>query len=1589
AAARLEALRAVLADNFDGAVVGVPAGVEAWVAAEGTFRTAAGRGVASTSAKVLGADGVLGDRIDVNMSTARPIDLSRASSAFLAFRHRYLFEEGYDGAVVEASSDSGANWTRLTRVATTDFALGYSGPVVAANPLVPGGDPAAPALAFTGESSVTRVGAASDGWVPAVFDLGTVPGFRRSVPVRAFALAHASGTPAQSDVGLFVGASGSWATVTERWRASPQVSIDTCSGARAGAADNGSRFASCWTVENLTRENPISPRGPAKEFLWSGWSPSGTAGTRSLFVNLTLPPAGSGLEPVLRYWEWRDGALSPGATDVNGSAGEYRICYDPDRNGCVGGSAVDLDVSWGRRILSDEERATCGAEPQTSAATQDGLHARAVGWRCVEVPLAYRIASGARVLLSDATPVSFTFEMDLGEGQSNRGWAVDNLTLETFRPAGFLRRDRTTMPVDLCDPATLRGDGTFVSGCPRPFGGFSRTLAGSAGNTAWNATAAIDAASRPTVAWSLSAVEPSSDTRLVAPVIDLSQVDSGNVTFRFLRNHSMDHGNSESSPSASAAIVAEVQVCDRAVGSGTCREREAWGPWTQVFDARGAPPNVSASQGTAACSEQGFVFKGDFHGYDSAAWKLGLPFDSRPGLELCRVNDVPVERAHNVNYFWAGTTPGPVLSAVDLTPFVGRIVRVAFRVWTNPSAQSGSLSLELSDIEVVADAMTAGPLDLRFRAATDGSRPEGGWRIDDVRVLAETYERAVLLTVDGAMPTRLAPDRVLPIPVTVRNLGNATGDLTVVLAADGSLPLPRLELAPGAEASQRNYTVEDGRVRIGYALGRGLTAAGGSADGASVAFRARFDPGTVGTANFTLSIEEGSGTSTTPLATEVPGLSRSRFRVGAVVAADLLVRLGLDPVRLVAENSTNATLVIENNGTVHETVSPRLTLERFAGGAFTPVLTVPVPAATLGPGETRTVTQRFDVGQDPAAYRVVAEVGDERASEVLLARVSGVARTDDFETEEDRRRFRAEPAGSPWEGTDEDSARGSFSYRFGPRLEDYEDGAGYPGGFNTTLTSDATDLRVVPGDRAFLTFLYKARFGPDDGFVVEAQTLDPESGAAVSAPIPLTPIGGYPGNTTSVDGGQDGVSNINPLGSRPAFAGFSTEWRLAEFDLGAAALMGEVVRFIFRVGTIETPSTTGQRGQGFLLDEISVSPYRLRILPGTQRLPIADGTTKEFHLRLENAGTAEDDVRLELDEDRSRLPRKIDLFRVLDPSVRLAPGGAKVLRVEAATPVDVGLLSDLFYGTIVARSAIDATRTATGRIDVNVSVGEHPNLATEVSVEGAMDGVEEQVNTTVVAVVTNRGTAASLPTDVRFVARHVETNRTQEFGVRSLGALASALDGGASDAVAVVTADWKPESLRGPWEVTAEVDAARRLLDFDRASNRASTVVLVVAQRRPDVSVEPREIRVVGLAGLPLDRVAAGDLVRVEAVLRNLGVAPAVNVTAKLLVGDVILKEATFSLLRPGERLLLTGQQFVEAGSARVRVVVETESIESRRDNNAASVLLSVLATDLVLSATPATAAGDAGGSVPCSVKGRNCASRARSSARAAGPGGG
>ena len=237
---------------------------------------------------------------DVDTSMITPIvDLGTARSARFAMYHRYDFEPGYDGGVVEASVDGGKTWRRLTPLdADLNGKYDKDHPIAATSPIHLTGDPANTTLAFTGHSS--DLPQATDGWVLSIFDLTEYSDIAEDdVPYELFdsaAMANYRHNGSKDAGPIYT-----WPT-----HSNTTYFDSTWNVGRVDAF----RY---WEVQNLA-EDDVRPHGGAGDDFW--WSGSNTLQDDKLRpventwltidVRSVTPKVQDGDRVVVQWWEWLD-----------------------------------------------------------------------------------------------------------------------------------------------------------------------------------------------------------------------------------------------------------------------------------------------------------------------------------------------------------------------------------------------------------------------------------------------------------------------------------------------------------------------------------------------------------------------------------------------------------------------------------------------------------------------------------------------------------------------------------------------------------------------------------------------------------------------------------------------------------------------------------------------------------------------------------------------------------------------------------------------------------------------------------------------------------------------------------------------------------------------------------------------------------------------------------------------------------------------------------------------------------------------------------------------------------------------------------
>lgn len=255
-----------------------------WDAAQPGFR--------STDAFTFGDPALHRYPSDANDTLVTPtIDIGTARTAQVAFYHRYAFEAGFDGGLIEASVD-GVNWTPLVPVEQELVSAGYNAsfPLQSTSALHPTGVPGDEAYAFTSDSA--QLPSSVDGWVLSQLDLTQFADVARAdVPYEAY------------DAGTLAG-----------YALSPIAPVEGRPGIWRGTWCPGSltSVGGCWEIENVTANlvPPVAPTGDEPNTFWWSGSPNIQDDERRPFQNqlLEIPVDISGWQPdqaiIVDWWEY-------------------------------------------------------------------------------------------------------------------------------------------------------------------------------------------------------------------------------------------------------------------------------------------------------------------------------------------------------------------------------------------------------------------------------------------------------------------------------------------------------------------------------------------------------------------------------------------------------------------------------------------------------------------------------------------------------------------------------------------------------------------------------------------------------------------------------------------------------------------------------------------------------------------------------------------------------------------------------------------------------------------------------------------------------------------------------------------------------------------------------------------------------------------------------------------------------------------------------------------------------------------------------------------------------------------------------------
>lgn len=1507
-----------------------------------------------------------------------PLDLSAVRSATLTFQHRFTLESGFDAARVEVSTDGGATWEAAPPRSDPSHGLplGYSTqPLLADSPLADG-RVAPEGAAYTGDSRLLpNAGQGADaGWIPAEFDLSQVPSLQRQQPVAAFSLRGLAADATLLQTGSLPVRNGTHEDVG----GAPLQWTDPSWRLAEPDAAATERY---WWIDNQTFRLP----SPVADPVW--WSGSQGSEPRKVDTTLTLTlPSGAG--GAVRWWDWRDGwrdGEHPQFDNLrsNGGGRRYALGEPLQRDGTGGSFLVDAVGPGGATPLLDQVTA---------------LDRRDDGWTLREVTVP-----------PGTTALSFHYVGDRSD-QADRGWFLGNVTRggASAIPAAATRNTGTDgQGLPFLDTAwRCIGSGSALgSPCTSPKSAPQQRPGG------WhveNDTLA-DGARGPTWRFADGSSEgypAGASARLVTPVVDLSSADPERTVLTFDHRYGFqaDPGclssgsdcTSSSPPpplGARDAGMVEVQVLDERTGS--------FGPWQALvasqpddvipFVLQAGPSSEYADHMALMAGKPATQFIPRYSALGYPAAQAPILGSDLPRLDLAQVRAVSSGLPYTMPLapVFSGESLEWSQPRFDLSPFAGQKVRFAFHAWTDSIQKRADpyLGWELSNVQVVTTAFQGKPALVRLHVATDQSLPKGDWSLDDIEVTGDVF-RSHLAILPDAGALRAQPGTAAEIFGNISNLASEprNGLALRVVAEQGTAGVPVLLVDPVLE----NVT----------GAPEGVDGLRGTLDllpGESRPFHLLIpqlpsDPGTVQVHIRLYQDVAPQAPGHTPRFAEPADEVPSSTQATITIATETVRSLAFAPPR----DDTAQTLVasppqgskghpvelrvrVANTGTTEEDADVSWTVtQRITADPSHP----DTPAVHLKPGEARDVT--LDWTPDaPGVYRVKATVNQQ----------SGPAASIDVPVDTSLLLFRADTTSvDNWtlehdagDGTSEAhdqwrSADGALLWGVRDREFDASNNycldAGQPlcpapnQGVNTgpsaSAATGAVDLRAVPGDRPMLALRHTWAFAPGDGGTVEAalygnDRTTPLCQDANGDPewMRLTPVGGYPGQTSS------GV-RANRLGAVPAFTGSTpgggeatTLFDLAAQDLGAyaASCQGKVPRLVGNFVSIRLHAgaqalSGGDRGWSVRAlaigtGAIAVGPHQSPDRQGFERIvPVRDGAAKRFLTLVRNDGPVGDTAVLGLGADATAPASWVTFPR---RSVPLQPGQAVAVPVQVEVPPEDNAARTTYALPLEAHAAADPGFSDTLLAGLQLVETRLPDLNVQLRLDGAdEDGSAEAGSSlTLTAVVSNLGEAVAEPVEIVFTAQ--SAHGAEVLHRETLPALCPASACGRTSSFAAISTEWITPELPGDVVVRATVDAAGRLTELRRDNDQAALLVPVHGTEAPDVAILD-----LGYAGAGADGfIEAGSFLRLNATVANVGRSAAQDVRVQILLGSAVVAEELIRQLTPGAQVNLTAIKAAPAGDLVLRAIAVSgsERADANPDNDQATRVLRVRSHGVVLEA--------------------------------------
>lgn len=1166
------------------------------------------------------------------------------------------------------------------------------------------------------------------------------------------------------------------------------------------------------------------------------------------------------------------------------------------------GTAVLTWWDWRPGTLNSSISGVAGERMVTMAHSYTGpsiggplqvLERRPDGWNHLAIELdRTKYVDGAAIVVIFKMKGIRATEPGVSESQFDLGWAVDELSFASHRMVNGSRQTiHHSAPGD--EGSSVWTGWEKVDRIPVQPGGWS--VVNDFGP---------DGTLMPLWKFATHAQQSNLDARLVTPVIDLATLGGGNVTMRLWHRHDLlyvDRYDIEDGTvpydflNAYQGGVVEVQRFNQST--------LAWDSWRQIYN--GTPPSSE-------------LRPRELTPLDGAPYGLTIPGSTDSFARYPRALDKLYQNGQlhykhplelDTAYAFSGATPGAdfVLSEFDLSPFAGESIRLAFHAWAGaaPLDAAGNLSRHwtLGTAEILGRVLAVDDMQLRARVATDASVRAGGIAIDQFEVSTLPHDQSISLRVDP-VPLATAQDSVVRISGNISNRATGAREMIAVglriRSLDPGRPLPEIVTltSPMPIDAASPYAAVTGPFDL----------AGTNEDGDTKRFAFQvLAPEFPARYEIDLEVVDisigAAGYAYSRAADDIPGRSAKQLKLDVHDHRGMVLRTWrVDPPALTAPGSVTVSGTAHVNGTL--TFQGTLRAEwldqegTIAAGSESPIPELP-------PGSDWTwslpMTRLSEVGNYTLRVRIFDAAGRNQGADASVRYRVGttdVAFADSFENGIGRW-----TAGEGAAVVSGDAKDGNSSLRI--------DGGELPTELSLAQPVDLAGL----GPGAVLSFWHRPALRPLGSVQVN---LNGNAGTELLCTSTLY----WANGTISTTWQRVDI----PLPAKPCAHSSVTSW---ELSFGAFP----------------------RDGGSWSLDAVALHADPLQASPKKQVHVIEDGARKLYPIAVHNPGLAAREVLVGIDARNSTLaPGQLDWVAVTPSRLVLAPGESATVTVSVTTPSAAGAFAQILRLAVnVSDAAAPATPTV-ATIELDFKPRSRNDLVVDVAIDGeaAHHGValEEAVGHDISAVFRNVGTQPNVPLDARiWIVDDATGNIVWQQAVR-LEALAPRV----KDADQIETFVWRPTfGVRGPHTLRVVVDPDRHHLDFDRSNDDVTIRLVVTPLVRPDLVVDDATPKVSDPSGRVLFEAYAGDLVRVEAVIQNAGLAPARDVVVRLVSGTIILKEELVAVLPAGGRHVIRATQIVPENATTYRVLTFTPDVELDPSNNERTLHVPVFAPELRL----------------------------------------